>query len=152
MRYPTLDEVLTLHQLVLDAHGGSAGLRDMGALQSALAAPRQTMFGEELYPGIADKSAIILYLLTQNHPFVDGNKRTAPIGLLPVSREQRVHTGCGKRGSVPVHDRHCQRTFGQRRGDSLDTEVPAPTESRSLIPSACRQQVNPLRQKRHSHA
>ena len=77
MRYPTLDEVLTLHQLVLDAHGGSAGLRDMGALQSALAAPRQTMFGEELYPGIADKSAIILYLLTQNHPFVDGNKRTA---------------------------------------------------------------------------
>jgi len=35
------------------------------------------MFGEELYPGIADKSAIILYLLTQNHPFVDGNKRTA---------------------------------------------------------------------------
>ena len=77
MRYPTLDEVLTLHQLVLDAHGGSTGLRDMGALQSALAAPRQTMFGEELYPGIADKSAIILYLLTQNHPFVDGNKRTA---------------------------------------------------------------------------
>ena len=77
MRYPTLDEVLTLHQLALDAHGGSTGLRDMGALQSALAAPRQTMFGEELYPGIADKSAIILYLLTQNHPFVDGNKRTA---------------------------------------------------------------------------
>ncbi len=77
MRYPTLDEVLTLHQSVLDAHGGSAGLRDMGALQSALAAPRQTMFGEELYSGIADKSAIILYLLTQNHPFVDGNKRTA---------------------------------------------------------------------------
>ena len=77
MHYPTLDEVLTLHQLTLDAHGGSTGLRDMGLLQSALAAPRQTMFGEELYPGIADKSAIILYLLIQNHPFVDGNKRTA---------------------------------------------------------------------------
>ena len=77
MHYLTLDEVLTLHQLALDAHGGSTGLRDMGLLQSAIAAPRQTMFGEELYPGIADKSAIILYLLIQNHPFVDGNKRTA---------------------------------------------------------------------------
>ncbi len=77
MHYPTLDEVLTLHQLALDAHGGSIGVRDPGLLQSAMAAPRQTMFGEELYPGIADKSAILLYLLTQNHPFVDGNKRTA---------------------------------------------------------------------------
>lgn len=77
MRYPTLDEVLTLHQLALDAHGGSTGVRDPGSLQSALAVPRQTMFGEELYPEIADKSAILLYLLTQNHPFVDGNKRTA---------------------------------------------------------------------------
>ena len=77
MRYPTLDDVLTLHRLTLDAYGGSTGLRDMGALQSALAAPRQTMFGRELYPGIADKSTIILYLLTQNHPFTDGNKRTA---------------------------------------------------------------------------
>jgi len=77
VRYPTLDEVLTLHQLALDAHGGSTGVRDPGLLQSALAAPRQTMFGEELYPGITDKSAILLYLLTQNHPFVDGNKRIA---------------------------------------------------------------------------
>ncbi len=77
MRYPALDEVLTLHRLALGAYGGSAGLRNLGALQSALAAPRQTMFGEELYPTLADKAAILLYLLTQNHPFVDGNKRTA---------------------------------------------------------------------------
>ncbi len=77
MRYPTLDEILILHQLALNAHGGSAGVRDPGLLQSALATPRKTMFGEELYPEIADKSAILLYLLTQNHPFVDGNKRAA---------------------------------------------------------------------------
>ena len=77
MRYPTLDEVLTLHRLALEAHGGSAGLRDMNALRSALVAPRQTMFGEELYPQVADKATILLYLLIQNHPFVDGNKRTA---------------------------------------------------------------------------
>jgi len=72
MRYPRLDDVLTLHRLALHAYGGSSGLRDLGALQSALAAPRQTMFGEALYPGIADKSAILLYLLIQNHPFVTG--------------------------------------------------------------------------------
>lgn len=77
MRYPTLDELLTLHQLALDAYGGAAGLRDLGALQSALATPRQVVFGEELYPTLADKAAILLYLLVQNHPFVDGNKRTA---------------------------------------------------------------------------
>lgn len=77
MHYPTLDEVLTLHQLALDAYGGAAGLRDLGALQSALATPQQTMFDEELYPTLADKAAILLYLLIQNHPFVDGNKRAA---------------------------------------------------------------------------
>ncbi len=77
MRYPTLDEVLTLHQSALEAYGGSAGLRDFGALQSSLAVPRQAMFGEELYPTLADKAAILLYLLVQNHPFVDGNKRVA---------------------------------------------------------------------------
>lgn len=77
MRHPTLDEVLTLHRLALNAYGGSTGLCDMEALQSTLSAPRQTMFGKELYPHIADKAAILLYLLIQNHPFVDSNKRTA---------------------------------------------------------------------------
>lgn len=76
LRYPGLAEVLTLHALLIDAYGGSGELRDAGALQSALAAPGHTMFGEELYPRPADKAAILLYLLIQNHPFVDGNKRT----------------------------------------------------------------------------
>jgi death-on-curing protein len=77
VRYPTLDEVLALHQIALEIYGGSAGLRDLGALQSSLAIPRQATFGEELYPTLTDKAAILLYFLVQNHPFVDGNKRVA---------------------------------------------------------------------------
>ncbi len=63
-------------------YGGSSGLRDAGLLESALASPRQTMFDQELYPDLAAKAAILLIGLLKNHPFVDGNKRTAFITLL----------------------------------------------------------------------
>ena len=55
--------------------GGSAGIRDFGALESALAQPRMTFDGDELYPTIVDKAAALGFSLINNHPFVDGNKR-----------------------------------------------------------------------------
>lgn len=112
MRYPTLDEVLILHRLVLDAYGGSAGLRDLGALQSALVSPRQTMFGEELYPDLAAKAPILLYLLIQNHPFVDGNKRTALATCFWFLESNGYTLDVRKRGPVSIHDRRRQRASG----------------------------------------
>jgi len=75
MRYLTLNEVLELHHRLIELFGGAAGIRDLRALESALAQPRLTFGGEELYPTIAEKAASLGFSLIKNHPFVDGNKR-----------------------------------------------------------------------------
>jgi death-on-curing protein len=76
MRYLTAGEVLHLYQNVMQQSGGGPGIRDLGALESAIAQPRMTFGGEELYPTIVEKAAALAYSLIQNHPFIDGNKRT----------------------------------------------------------------------------
>jgi death on curing protein len=81
-RYPSAQEVREIHEFVMQLYGGSFGLRDEGLLESALAAPRQTMFDEELYPELAAKAAILLIGQAKNHPFADGNKRTAFLATL----------------------------------------------------------------------
>lgn len=75
--YLTLEQVLELHGDALDAFGGSPGLRDAGALASALAQPAMQAFGVELYPALLDKAAAYLFFLARNRAFVDGNKRTS---------------------------------------------------------------------------
>src|SRR5438445_13384211 len=75
MIYVTLDEVLDFHADLIRQSGGSAGLRDQGALESAVAQPQMTFGGQELYPSLAEKAAALDFSLIQNHPFVDGNKR-----------------------------------------------------------------------------
>lgn len=57
--------------------GGSSGVRDIGLIESAVARPRASFDREDLYPNIFDKTAALLQSLLKNHPFVDGNKRTA---------------------------------------------------------------------------
>lgn len=75
MRYLTLVEVLELYERIHEQSGGTTGVRDLGALESALAQPRMTFGGEELYPTLVDKAATLGFSLINNHPFVDGNKR-----------------------------------------------------------------------------
>lgn len=77
MKYLQLEEVLRIHERMIVQYGGSFGILNQGALESALAAPQQTMFGEDLYPDLASKAAILFFLLVKNHAFMDGNKRTA---------------------------------------------------------------------------
>ena len=76
MRYLTLNEVLTLHDRLIVQTGGSIGVRDIGRLESSLAQPRMTFDGAELYPTLAEKAATLGFSIIQNHPFLDGNKRT----------------------------------------------------------------------------
>jgi death-on-curing protein len=76
IRYLTLVEVLNLHRQIIEQSGGALGVRDLGALQSALAQPRMTFGGEDLYPTLVDKAAAVGFSIVMNHPFVDGNKRT----------------------------------------------------------------------------
>jgi death-on-curing protein len=75
MRYLTVGEVLELYSRVMKQSGGSVGILDLGALESAIAQPHMTFNNEELYPTIVDKASALGYSIIQNHPFVDGNKR-----------------------------------------------------------------------------
>ena len=75
MRYLALAEVLELHRQVVELAGGAAALRDLGSLQSAIAQPRATFDGVDLYRTLEEKAAALMFSLVANHPFVDGNKR-----------------------------------------------------------------------------
>jgi death on curing protein len=75
IRYLSLLEVLSLHCQIINQSGGASGVRDLGALESAVAQPLMTFGGEDLYPTIVDKAAALGFSLVMNHPFVDGNKR-----------------------------------------------------------------------------
>lgn len=75
MRYLSIAEVLELQHMLIKQTGGAQGLRDLGALESALAQPRMTFGGEDLYPTLPQKAAALGFSLIQNHPFIDGNKR-----------------------------------------------------------------------------
>jgi len=77
VEYLTINEVLLLHARLIQLTAGSRGVRDMGLLESALARPRSSFEGADLYPDLWTKAAALLHSLAQNHPFVDGNKRTA---------------------------------------------------------------------------
>ncbi len=77
MRYLQPEEVLLIHERILDKFGGAGGLRDWGSLDSAVNRPRAVFEGRDLYPDIFAKAAALGHSLVLNHPFVDGNKRTA---------------------------------------------------------------------------
>jgi len=69
-------QVLFLHARLIEETGGSHGVRDMGLLLSALGRPRATFEGKEFHPTIYQKAAAMSDSMINNHPFVDGNKRT----------------------------------------------------------------------------
>ena len=75
--HPTVEAVKAIHREVLQAHGGSAGIRDEGLLDSAVAAPQATMMGQPMFKEPVEVAAAYLFYLCRNHPFIDGNKRTA---------------------------------------------------------------------------
>ena len=75
MRYLTVPEVLALYERVMEQSGGFVGVRDLGALEAAVAQPRMTFDGQDLYSTLVDKTAALGYSLILDHPFVDGNKR-----------------------------------------------------------------------------
>ena len=75
------EDVLNIHQVLVEQFGGMPGVRDEGLLESALSQPKATFFGELLHPTIHEQAAAYLYHIAKNHPFLDGNKRTAYGGM-----------------------------------------------------------------------
>lgn len=75
-RFLSVDEVLDLHEQLVDRFGGSQGLRDLGMLESAVAMPRAGFGDSYLHEDIFEMAAAYLFHIVMNHPFIDGNKRT----------------------------------------------------------------------------
>lgn len=76
-RFLTFDEVLQLHQNQLILFGGKDGIRSLELLESAMAQPMATAFGKFVHKTIFEQASAYLFHICQNHPFIDGNKRTA---------------------------------------------------------------------------
>ena len=72
-----LEAVKAIHAEVLAAHGGLAGIRDEALLESAVSAPQASMMGRPMFTDPVEIAAAYLFYLCRNHPFLDGNKRTA---------------------------------------------------------------------------
>lgn len=102
MRYLTLGEVVALHRRLIATTGGARGIRDLGGLGSALAQPRASFGGDDLYSGVVEKAVALGFALVMGHPFVDGNKRTGHAAMetflvlngyelnAPVDEQERV--------------------------------------------------------------
>lgn len=75
-------QIILLHRQLIEETGGIDGLRDIGLLQSALAAPFQSYDKLDMYPSIQQKGARLGYGLIMNHPFIDGNKRIGAHAML----------------------------------------------------------------------
>jgi death-on-curing protein len=82
--YLALEQVLFIHDQVINETGGTFGLRDLGALHAAVERPKASFAGTEAYPDIFAKAAALLESLCNNHPVLDGNKRVTYVatGLL----------------------------------------------------------------------
>lgn len=77
-----LDDILQIHTDTIAKEGGSAGVRDITLIASAVAAPRASFDGEYLHPSLYHMAAALMYALIQNHGFIDGNKRIGTLAAL----------------------------------------------------------------------
>lgn len=71
-----IDRIFRIHQSLIERYGGTMGVRDVGQLHSAIAMPQAAFGGEYLHKDLFEMAAAYLYHISQNHPFLDGNKRT----------------------------------------------------------------------------
>jgi death-on-curing protein len=77
MRYLSEEEILLAHFKLIERYGGSHGVRNLDRVKSVTLAPSQEVFGQEQYPDIFEKAAVYVRNIIGDHPFADGNKRTA---------------------------------------------------------------------------
>lgn len=88
IRYLTVDELVHINERLIQGRGihtiveGKRAVRDMDLLEAAVGRPQQSVFGEDAYPTVTLKATALLHSIARNHPFADGNKRTATIGAI----------------------------------------------------------------------
>ena len=100
MRYLDVEDIEILHTEVIERIGGSEGIRDRGALESAVAQPEMSFEGEDFYPSIEEKATALCFSIVMNHPFIDGNKRVGHAAMLMFLRMN----GFQLRGDAKDHE------------------------------------------------
>ena len=100
LKHLTVEAVKAIHREVLAAHGGTAGIRDETLLESAVAAPQASMLGQPLISDPLEIAAAYLFYICRNHPFLDGNKRTALTACLVFLEENDLLLNT----KLPVND------------------------------------------------
>ena len=98
----TTKQVISIHSSLIEATGGTDGVRDMGMLESALEAPFQTFDGKDLYPALIQKAARLGHSLVSNHPFVDGNKRIGIHTMLVFLAVNGIEIECTQKELIDV--------------------------------------------------
>lgn len=98
----TKEQVISIHSSLIEATGGTDGVRDIGLLESALEAPFQTFDGKDLYPALIQKAARLGYSLVSNHPFVDGNKRIGIHTMLVFLAVNGVEIECTQKELIDI--------------------------------------------------
>jgi len=99
LKYLAAEHIVLIHSMLIDETGGSHGIRDQDAILNLEALPRQKFSGKELYPSIFIKAAIYTRNIIFDHPFIDGNKRTA-ITAASVFLEDNGYKITAQRGRV----------------------------------------------------
>lgn len=98
----TTKQAISIHSSLIEATGGTDGVRDMGLLESALEAPFQTFDGKDLYPALIQKAARLGHSLISNHSFVDGNKRIGIHTMLVFLAANGVEIECTQKELIDV--------------------------------------------------
>ncbi len=116
LRFLGLDEVIALHADQIDRYGGSAGVRDLGLLESAVASPEASYGGDYLHGTLPEMAAAYLFHLAQNHAFVDGNKRVAAATMIMFVYLNERDFACDENELVEL-------TMGVASGKTTKAEV-----------------------------
>ncbi|MFR7655146.1 type II toxin-antitoxin system death-on-curing family toxin [Monoglobus pectinilyticus] len=96
----------------MDKTGGLDGVRDAGLLESSVMSCMQTFDDQELYPDIIDKAAWITFSICKNHPFIDGNKRTAVLCMLTILRINKIEISYTQKELISLGLRVAEGSMG----------------------------------------
>ncbi|MDN3506861.1 MAG: type II toxin-antitoxin system death-on-curing family toxin [Simkaniaceae bacterium] len=89
-RFLKIQDVIEIHDCLVQDFSGRLGIRDFGLLSSAIEMPKAQMAGAFLHESVFDQASAYLFHLCQNHPFIDGNKRTAAISSLVFLEDNKI--------------------------------------------------------------
>lgn len=108
-------DVEKIHDILIEKSGGAKGIRDKGTLESAIYRPYQTFDGQELYPDPIDKAAAIFESIISNHPFIDGNKRTAYVlmRLILLENDLDIHASENEKYDFVIQSAQGNLSFDQ---------------------------------------